>query len=299
MRALWSRFADEYTSGSNAAHNAQNLAWLDALAFGEGPAAFMAMRTVNPDLYECAKRGLEHAAAARSEKGAGEELRPLSHAVVEALVAQWVGLRARNHLAPEHEGPDVRCSRSLYPQRTERRRELLRTPEASLLAGAIRMAESNLIGAQIHRAATILRGRVPVDTIRESAEALFDSSLFTYRPDRNVLFTTFLGGGFKRILVPNSSRDYARNRTSSPITVPHDHPVLVNEQDHAPAPEETFQSKDEAVALRSVLATLPQNEREVLRPGMVSMMGCSVRLTTWPKGSACRLSASSRSKGRR
>lgn len=193
-------------------------------------------------------------------------MRPLHKAVVAALVSQWTELKRRHGLFPPAErakrhGVSVAESSDIR----ERFDAVLRSPEGSLLAGALLLAEDAVLSAETTRVTDRLASRVCKEDVRPLAHELALKALYRFDPTLGNDFTSFLIGGLKQYLAGQASSTLlgARRSTSERQLAEESAETLADEA--ASDLINRFVQEDSGRHLRRVVDRLPPNEREVLR----------------------------------
>lgn len=263
----WDAFVERYTEKGWFAVNAENAARLNQLAFDpNGVQELLSLQDTDSQAYRRIRSGIEDAARALSHESRSSDMRPLHKAVVAALVSQWTELKRRHGLFPPAErakrhGVSVAESSDIR----ERFDAVLRSPEGSLLAGALLLAEDAVLSAETTRVTDRLASRVCKEDVRPLAHELALKALYRFDPTLGNDFTSFLIGGLKQYLAGQASSTLlgARRSTSERQLAEESAETLADEG--ASDLINRFVQEDSGRHLRRVVDRLPPNEREVLR----------------------------------
>ena len=267
LAGCWDEFIARYTQSGWFGVNAENAALLNRVAFDpKSVKEFLSLQDTDPQLYRRIRSGIEDAARALSKETRHSAMRPLHRAVVAALITQWTDLKRRHGLFPppqraKSDGVGVATARDIR----DRYHALLRSPEGSLLAGTLILAEDALIAAETSRVTRRLASRVREDDVRPIAHDLALQSLYKFDPARSDHFNTFLIGGMKQYLAGQVLFTLLGTRRSATER------QLAEESAETLTDHRTSGLLDELVQVdagqhvRQLVDRLPSKEREVLR----------------------------------
>ena len=202
LEPLWRAFAAEYSSEGDAHLRSRGATLLDQLAFcNEGLKQIVAETTAASGEQRGIRYSLEHAALALAEASRQPTSRPLHRAVVNALVERWIVLERNAGLYPPV--PLARESGGQWTDAEKQRivdarRDLLRSPEGSLVAGALTMLCEPFIRAVAGKVSKQYNRRP--DEVLSAARERFSSAMFSYSPGHGASFITFACYGLSKFL---------------------------------------------------------------------------------------------------
>ncbi|MBE7457983.1 MAG: hypothetical protein KJ057_13675 [Phycisphaerae bacterium] len=267
LAGCWDEFIARYTKKGWFGVNAENAALLNQLAFDpNGVQELLSLQGTDPQAYRRIRSGIEDAARALSKETRHSEMRPLHRAVVAALITQWTDLKRRHGLYPppqraKSDGVGVATARDIR----ERYHALLRSPEGSLLAGTLLLAEDALIAAETSRVTRRLASRVREDDVRPIAHDLALQSLYKFDPARSDHFNTFLIGGMKQYLAGQVLFTLLGTRRSTTERQLGEESAETLTDDRTSDLLDELAQVDASQHVRRLVDRLPPKEREVLR----------------------------------
>ncbi len=263
----WDAFVARYTEKGWFGVNAENAARLNQLAFDpNGVQELLSLQDTDPQAYRRIRSGIEDAARALSNETRHSGMRPLHRAVIAALITQWTDLKRRHGLYPppqraKSDGVGVATAGDIR----ERYHALLRSPEGSLLAGTLILAEDALIAAEVGRVTRRLASRVREDDVRPIAHDLALQSLYKFDPARSDHFNTFLIGGMKQYLAGQVLFTLlGTRRAATECQLAEESAETLTDDGTSGLLEELVQV-DASQHVRRLVDRLPPKEREVLR----------------------------------
>lgn len=265
LATLWEQFAANYTTARTSTYEANAVAMLDRIVFGEGVSEIVRRNGDNVDSLAQIKYAVEDAALALSDAARSKATRPLHRAVVASLMQQWLDIERRygveSNLPPKRLGD---------AESDERQSSARQSSEGTLLAGIIRMTTHSAILTEAQRVHRRIASRhVTIDDVLMVADRLFESALRRYRPDEGSTFNSFLIEGLKSFLSGTVFQTIVRNKDRGVGgTVDEGGPTRVPTRELADrrelSPSARIHDTEKTAAISRALESLPDAERRVL-----------------------------------